>query len=115
MTGLEITIMVLIYLWVLSYVTSLFVTYTFGFKKEEYFPMLIRGFKNSSLRSFWKWLYLGIMYFIGIIVLGWYKSGEIPSNWTKRVIKFILFTPENNTKGNKNVRSNNRKEKRSKV
>jgi hypothetical protein len=81
-------------MWVISYLHSLFINYTFGFKKEEYFPTLIRGFRNSSLRSLWKWLYLGITYTIGIIILGWYKSGEIPAIWTKRTLHYIFFTRE---------------------
>jgi TRAP-type uncharacterized transport system fused permease subunit len=84
--------------WITSFVNGFTGVLRLGFKKEEYFQMLIKGFKTSPLRSLWKWLYLGVMYMVGIIVLLWYKSGEIPANWLKKVFHFIFFTPDTNNR-----------------
>lgn len=70
-------------------------------KKEEYFPMLIDGFRNSNLRFLWKLLYLVIMYMAGLFFLFLWKSVEYPATLIKTVVIFTIFKKQKNKKDTK--------------
>lgn len=76
--------------------------------KEQYFGNIFYGFRNSQLRTLWKWIYLGVLYIIGIIILGWYKSAEYPVKWTKATVHYIFYAPDLK-EGKKNDSTKNKK------
>lgn len=88
---LQAILVISLVIWIILYLS-----YLFGVMTEanigQYFRVMFKGFEKSELRIGWRSIILGVEYISGLVVAALIKSAWYPSQWTKKLIGFVLFS-----------------------